>query len=185
MNESIYVRTAVPEDADGIARVHVETWQASYAGVLPDSYLVTMRRRDHARQWHEVLSHAGQRDVALVLEARSETARPAVLGFASAGPARDAKLLYDAEVYTLYVGSDWQGQGLGRLLLGTLFRTLFDRSMEDAMLWVLADNPSRFFYQHMGGQVIARRDEHLAGSAFPALAYGWPDLEAWLRQVRM
>ena len=185
MTSALHVRTAVPEDADGIARVHIETWQATYAGILPDSYLVALRQRDQARQWHALLNHAGQRDVALVLEARGERTRPAVLGFASAGPARDPGLLYDAEVYTLYVGSDWQGQGLGRLLMGTLFRTLFDRGMEDAMLWVLAANPSRFFYQHMGGQVIARRDEHLAGARFPALAYGWSDLEAWLRQVGM
>jgi hypothetical protein len=47
-----------------------------------------------------------------------------------------------------------------------------------AYLWVLADNPSRFFYQAMGGKQISERDERLWGTTVHEVAYGWPDLSA-------
>lgn len=183
MSDSVHVRTATTGDAEGIARVHVETWQATYAGVLPDSYLVGLSHADMARQARANITAGAGSVTTLVAEWRGMGTAPEILGFGSAGPARDTSLLYDGEIYTLYVGTDWQGQGIGKLLMGALFRALFDRGMEDAMLWVLEANPSRFFYQHMGGAQIARRQERVAGQPFPTLAYGWSDLEAWLRQV--
>src|SRR3546814_8955878 len=42
-----------------------------------------------------------------------------VVGFVSFGPTRTPALPYGGEVYALYVGIDWQGQGLGRRLLAT------------------------------------------------------------------
>jgi ribosomal protein S18 acetylase RimI-like enzyme len=183
MSESIHIRAATEADAEGIARVHIETWQATYAGVLPDSYLIGMSQADMARQMRANITAGKDSIVTLVAERRGVATATEILGFGSAGAARDVTLLYDGEIYTLYVSSDWQGQGVGKLLLGALFRTLFERGMEDAMLWVLSANPSRFFYQHMGGVPIGQRRERLAGQTFPALAYGWPDLEAWLKQV--
>jgi GNAT superfamily N-acetyltransferase len=183
MTGTIHVRSATEADAEGIARVHIETWQATYAGVLPDTFLIGMSQADMARQARANITAGAGSIVTLVVEHRGIAASGEILGFGSAGPARDVNLLYDGEIYTLYIGSDWQGQGVGKMLLGALFRTLYERGMEDALLWVLAANPSRFFYQHMGGVPIGRREERLAGQTFPALAYGWPDLEAWLKQV--
>jgi hypothetical protein len=40
----IRIRRASRRDATAIARVHVETWQSAYAGLLPDSML---RRRQY------------------------------------------------------------------------------------------------------------------------------------------
>ncbi|HNI60392.1 MAG TPA: GNAT family N-acetyltransferase, partial [Pseudomonadota bacterium] len=34
------VRPAGPDDAEAIARVHVETWRATYRGLVPDHYLL-------------------------------------------------------------------------------------------------------------------------------------------------
>ena len=41
MTEPVRIRAATPMDAAGIAAVHVETWRATYAGILPDNYLVS------------------------------------------------------------------------------------------------------------------------------------------------
>src|SRR3546814_6893336 len=47
-----------------------------------------------------------------------------VVGFVSFGPTRTPALPYGGEVYALYVGIDWQGQGLGRRLLATALDAL-------------------------------------------------------------
>jgi hypothetical protein len=46
------------------------------------------------------------------------------------------------------------------------------------VVWVLTDNPSRFFYQAMGGKAAATRDEPLWGTIVRQTAYHWPDLAA-------
>ena len=37
--ENLYIRKAHVRDAEGIARVHVYTWQNAYLGLIPDSIL--------------------------------------------------------------------------------------------------------------------------------------------------
>lgn len=183
MTDDIRIRPATPADSDAIARVHVESWQATYAGILPDSYLIGLSAEQQAKSWRAMLTHPESGAATLVVEAQFEDIMPEIVGFGSAGRARDIHLLYDGEIYSLYVAPDWQGQGLGQRLLSLLFRRLYEADMDDALLWVLAENPTRFFYEHMGGQRIATRQETLAGESLEAVAYGWSDLEAWLQQV--
>ena len=52
MSEDAVLRPALPLDADGIARVHVETWQSAYAGLVPTDYLARMTVARSSAQWH-------------------------------------------------------------------------------------------------------------------------------------
>ncbi len=36
------IREARTEDIAGIAKVHVDTWQTTYAGIVPDEHLANM-----------------------------------------------------------------------------------------------------------------------------------------------
>jgi hypothetical protein len=47
-----------------------------------------------------------------------------------------------------------------------------------AVIWVLAGNPARFFYERMGGRRVAEREEALWNVVLPEAAYGWDDLKA-------
>ena len=66
--------------------------------------------------------------------------------------------------------------GIGRALMQGLFERLLTRRFHSGLLWVLADNPARFFYQTVGGKLIGRREELIWGVSVKELAYGWPDL---------
>jgi len=57
-----------------------------------------------------------------------------------------------------------------------MLRALRGTGYESAMLWVLAGNPSRFFYEAMGGKRVAERNERLWGVVMPELAYEWRPL---------
>src|SRR3546814_17826616 len=43
MSDLFVLRPALPRDADDIARVHVATWQSTYAGLVPSAYLTRQR----------------------------------------------------------------------------------------------------------------------------------------------
>lgn len=169
------VRPAIMADAAAIAKIDVECWRTTYAGILPDRLLVEMTERGRQRIWTAYAArHPG--DLIVVTDATGK-----VHGFGNCGRARDGELQFAGEVFTLYVTPDRQGAGLGRELLLGLFARLLRRQVPSAVIWVLRDNPARFFYERMGGKLAAHRPIEIAGTTVPALAYGWSDLAAVLK----
>ena len=173
---AVAIRQASDSDAAGIARVHVETWHATYAGLVPDAYLLGLTHARQTQVWRRCLASQAERETTLVAESSGRS----VVGFGSCGPSRRGLPQARAEVYTLYVDSDWQNRGIGRRLLSGQFRWLVGRGYQEAALWVLSANPTRFFYEAMGGRRVAERTEAFAGTLLNETAYGWSDLPAWL-----
>ncbi len=166
----IRLRPARPSDARAIARIHVETWRTTYPGMLPDRALIDMNVDGKARSWRNMLEQPSTAGSVLVAEDGDEGA---TIGFASACRNRHEILPFAGEVQTLYVLPDWQEQGVGRLLLEGCFGALRRHGLDSAMVWVLADNPARFFYERMGGRRAGERDETLWGATLHEIAYGW------------
>ena len=176
----IRIRRARRGDAAAIGRVHVETWQAAYAGLLPDQLLVAMSDVRQSAWWSRALSDPAEARGVFV----ADDEEMGVIGFGSCGPVRDAPEELDprarrvGEVYTLYVEPDFQNLGLGRRLLDALFRQLRADGCDTAVLWMLAENPTRFFYEGMGGERVGQRVDTLAGADVEEIAYAWHDLTA-------
>jgi ribosomal protein S18 acetylase RimI-like enzyme len=166
----ICLRNAKPSDARAIARIHVETWRTTYPGMLPDRALIDMNVDGKARSWRSMLENPESAGAVLVAEEKGEGG---TIGFASASRNRHANLPFEGEVQTLYVLPDWQNQGIGRVLLEGCFAGLRGRGLASAVVWVLADNPARFFYERMGGKRAGERDESLWGATLHEIAYGW------------
>ena len=83
----------------------------------------------------------------------------------------------DGEIETLYVLDDWRDRGVGRRLIRTGAAHLAAAGSRAAFLWVLRNNPSRWFYQRLGGKAVAEADTRVAGVAVPQLAYAWDPIE--------
>ena len=135
-----------------------------------------MQRDRQAAGWRRQISHDRDGRLTLVMEEE----KGGIVGFASAGPVRKSGLPHGSgirgEVYTLYVGGDWQGRGYGRALLHGAMAGLFENGLGGVVVWVLAANPSRFFYEAMGGARLATRRETFAGVDLDEVGYVWPDM---------
>lgn len=166
----ISVRPAVPDDAAAIGAVHVGAWRSAYAGILPDGYLTQLSAPRQAAYYHAGML-CGR--AAFVAEAGGR-----VVGFATAGMRRAG--LADGEIETLYVLDDWREQGIGRQLMQGVARRLARAGCRTAFLWVLRDNPSRWFYQRLGGRRAADGETVVAGVAIPKTAYVWDPIELLL-----
>jgi GNAT superfamily N-acetyltransferase len=170
--------------ARGLARVYVDAWRATYAGLLPARALTGMSYDKQTADWAYQIRHKGLHCPILV----ALDARGAVVGLTSFGRARiedrpaaapflkSTGGLGPGEVFTLYVHPDSQDAGIGRLLLDGAFAGLRERGMSQAFVWVLHDNPARYFYERLGGSYVADREEELWGVRVRQVAYGWPDL---------
>jgi ribosomal protein S18 acetylase RimI-like enzyme len=174
---SIRIRTARSGEGAAIAAVYIDAWRAAYAGILPDSVLVRMSPAQQQRVWtHQIHSL----DTVLV----AVHPRHGVVGVASGGRCRDRRFADGGEIFTLYVAPDHQGQGCGKALLQEMQGALRDAGHEFAVLWVLADNHARFFYEAMGGIRTAERHERLWGVSLPEIAYQWRPLQPSARPGR-
>lgn len=169
----IAIRAARPGDARGIARLDVETWRATYAGILATPFLVGLSAQRREVGWASVIERE-PRDVRVAVDGDGE-----ILGFGSCGRSRDARE-FAGEVFTLYIAPDWQNRGIGRQLLLALFARLVAQGCSSAIIWVLRDNPARFFYQRLGGREVRHRGFVVGGKRIEAAGYAWRDLPRFL-----
>lgn len=174
----IAVRMARTEDAAGIASLFVDSWRETYAGILPSRALATMSKEQQERYWVGTVQHANLRNPVFV----ASDAQGKLFGFCSAGPNRDRVLPHEAEIFTLYVAPGHTGQGIGSALMQTTFHFLARAQCRSMVIWALSENPSRFFYEFMGGQRVAERMHPLWGGTYPEVAYGWDTLDLNRRQ---
>ncbi|HEY1962021.1 MAG TPA: GNAT family N-acetyltransferase [Rhizomicrobium sp.] len=168
---TVSVRPARPEDAAQVARVYIESWHDAYAGILPNRLLCAMTPKGQTARWRAAIRARGRESVLV-----AECAPYGVVGMTSYGPARDSALGFEGEVYTLYVDPAFYGHGSGRALLQSAFASLRKRGQSSCVIWAHAKNPSRFFYQAMGGKLIAERTAQMMGDPVLENAFGWRKL---------
>ena len=164
------VRTAEPRDADSLARVHVDSWRSTYAGILPDEFLAGLSYRDRESFWEQVLTTARP----TVSNFLAETESGDVVGLAAGGPARTGNETYLGELYLVYLLEQHQRRGLGRRLVSAVAERLLADGFDSMLLWVAKDNhPACRFYVALGGEPIDSRTIDISGTGVAEVAYGW------------
>ena len=169
----IEVRRAQPVDAASIGAVHVSAWRSAYAGILPNDYLSRLSMPRQAAQYDMTIRMGGGVYVAI---APRPGLAPGVVGFITVGRPRTPGLA-QGEIETLYVLDDWRDRGVGRQLLAAGARHLEAAGCGSAFLWVLRDNPSRWFYEHLGGRKAAHSNTSVAGVPIPQVAFVWDPID--------
>lgn len=175
----IQVRRARPADAVSIGAVHVAAWRSAYAGILPGDYLSRLSMPRQAAQYDATIRRGGGVFVAI---AARPGALPGVVGFITVGRPRTPGL-GEGEVETLYVLDDWRDHGVGRQLLAAGAGHLAAAGCRSAFLWVLRDNPSRWFYERLGGRVAAQSATTVAGTSIPQVAFVWDPIDILLAKT--
>ncbi len=174
---SIRVRAAGPADAGPLARVHVDTWQTAYSGIVPPDYLANLSYEARESQWNGIFL-ANQPATSTFV---AETGEGEIVGFASGGPERQGDPTYLGEVYAVYVLQDHQRRGVGRRLAVAVVRQLLRGGFASMLLWVLEDNrPARRFYESLGGEQVGQRTLAVGGTDLPEVSYGWKDIASLL-----
>jgi ribosomal protein S18 acetylase RimI-like enzyme len=164
------IRRANAADARAIARVHVESWRSTYAGIVPAEFLASLSVDKREEMWGKMLADEDE----LMFLAEDETG---VFGFACGGKLREALDSYDAELFAIYLLRQSQGKGAGRSLFQALTRSLRAAGYSGMVLWVLKDNPAVKFYEQMGGKQIAKKPIEIGSAQLEEVAFGWPRLE--------
>ncbi len=171
------IHQAEAPDAADIARVQVESWRATYAGIVPADYLASLSIETQTGMWSAIFAGA---DPPLIVVAEDATG---IFGFAAGGPIREALPGYDAELYTIYLVPHRKRQGAGRALCRTVAAGLRDRGFKSMAVWALEVNPSTAFYERLGAVRIAQKLTDIGGAALSDLAFGWPSWDRLLQDA--
>lgn len=142
------MRLDTPTDADipDLARIHVQSWQAAYAGLLDAAYLSGLSVQERCLSWQRILA-AGE---STTWVARDDEGR--AQAFLSHGPCRDRGAPEDrGEIWALYAQPGHWGRGAGQMLMACALRTMQAQGLRSVSLWVLRGNQRAIrFYEAAG-----------------------------------
>ena len=83
-----HYRKASPQDAQGIAQVHISSWKTSYKDLVPDEVLDNQSIERREGYWKQIT--AGSETLHFVLVAENDQGE--IVGFASGGKSRQETL---------------------------------------------------------------------------------------------
>ncbi len=180
----IAVRPARPADAVAIAAVHVAAWRSAYPGILPDKFLARLSVPRQAAYYDSAIRNGVGVHVATAsgvdLAPSDKPGVTRIIGFVSGAPARtsrDPDPLADGEIETLYVLDDYRDRGLGKRLMRAAAAHLAEAGCGSVYVWVLRDNPNRWFYERLGGRAAAEGTILVGGAPVVQMAYLWSPID--------
>ncbi len=180
--KEVSLRHATVADAAAIAAVRIDSWLATYRGVMPDAFLDGMKLEDSVVHWRtilEALPAAGERICVFVAESGG-----VIIGFASGMLLAQPKRGMGAELTAVYLLPEWQRAGIGRRLVQKVARTLQAQGSDSLLVWVIADNTmARNFYEELGGALLVKQKFNWDGLELMEAGYGWQNLSVLMASV--
>lgn len=157
------IRTAKPEDAEGVRTVAEASWEVDYPEILSSESLT-----EGLDEWYSLSGIEGaiERSDSLTLVAERDGS---VAGFVHA--------IWDVDrgeghVLRLYVHPDHRGQGIGTDLLETVCGDLFDSGADRVRAMVLeANDLGNEFYSDFGFEHVDTEEIDIGGEAYRENTY--------------
>jgi GNAT superfamily N-acetyltransferase len=165
------IRAAAIADAPAIARVHVDSWRTTYKGIVPNDHLANLSYEERESMWRGVIENEAAPQRVFIAEDNG-----GVIGFAACGPERTHNPTYTGELYAIYLFQQHQRRGIGRELTRAVADYLLEQGHSGMLVWVLEQNPSRRFYEALGGEEVERKTIPIGGVNLSEVAYGWRDI---------
>jgi ribosomal protein S18 acetylase RimI-like enzyme len=170
----VSIRPATVEDASAIARVRVDSWRATYRGIVPDAYLDSMDVESSAQLWDRVLAAGSSSASVFVAEDDGR-----IVGFAAGNLLKEPRHELNAELTAIYLRPDYQHAGLGRRLVASVARAERAHGANGLIAWVMSGNKrARAFYERLGGTLLIEQPFEWDGVPLVEAGYGFHDLDS-------
>ena len=168
--QKISYRRADASDAPAIAKVHVESWQKSFAGIVPQEFLDNLTIEGRTKSFAQ---RFGEENYKMFV---AENSKDGIVGFADFGKGRESSFAFDAELYAIYLLSEFQGKGIGEKLFRLCQKQMIAEGFDSMYLMALTVSPYKSFYKKMGGRIVGRGNHFILLVEYETLVYGWKNL---------
>ncbi len=157
------IRPAQPTDMLAIAAVQSESWQDTYADVLPAEFLANQLPLDLQKHWTDGEIQA--QDVVLVAEDNE------VIGFIAVW-CRPHPYIENLHVKPIH-----RSKKVGLALMKAAAQHLLQQGQTTVYLWVVENNARAIrFYERLGGVQTDTKTLNLFGNDAPAVKIEWTDI---------
>ena len=174
----MHIRKATLEDAEGIAKVHVSSWQKTYKDIAPQDFLDRLSVEERTALWQKNISNPNNEVFVAV------TPEQQIIGFVD-GLTRDSnKDIGSSDLTSIYLLKEYQGLGIGKQLLKAIMESFQSRGFKRVYVDVLADNPARNFYIYYGADHVKTLKLNFAGNIVDEEVYVWNDIDAVLKKLQ-
>ncbi len=155
------IRKALEKDAESIVDININGWQETYYGIFPNEFLKSLSsiKEENIKKCKSKISEY------IVCEIDNN-----IVGFLKYGK---NKKNYDnkyAEVYAIYIISEYKRKGVGRKLLDYSFELLKD-NYNNVLISTLKTNPANEFYKKCGGIKIGTCSFKVANNEYEENLY--------------
>ena len=172
------IRKANIQDAQGIGKVHVDSWRTTYKGILPDDFLNNLSYEQRTELWKKNISDATN----YVLVAENE--QNEIIGFATSGTRKTNSVPNATDLTSIYLLEEYQGMGIGKQLLKEIFIYFKQIGYEKVFVEVLAENKTRDFYEYYGAQYVNNIEIKIGGRVVEELIYVWNDIDKVIEKIK-
>lgn len=166
------VRKAVLTDAKGMAKVNVDSWRTTYQGIVSFSFLEDMSYEVREEAFKRTLENS--QNIVFVAENENDS----IIGYIVGGENRYQERFsnYQGELFAIYLLEDYHKKGIGKLLVREFRRDLRKNGIENMMVQVLKDNPSRSFYEKLGATYIGEAIIEIDNQELIEVVLAWSNL---------
>ncbi|WP_306421198.1 GNAT family N-acetyltransferase [Robertmurraya sp. DFI.2.37] len=168
------IREAALSDAEGIAKVHVDSWRTTYKGIVSDVFLEQLSYKKRTKSWIENI----QRLDNYVVVAENDDGQ--IVGFADGGKRESNLIEHSGDLTAIYILEEYQGKGIGKKLVGKLSEHFKKLGYKKIFVEVLEDNKSRLFYEKLGAQYCETTKITIQGDELNLAIYKWENINSLL-----
>jgi ribosomal protein S18 acetylase RimI-like enzyme len=167
----IIIRDARIDDAEMVAKIHVDTWRTAYRGIIDQDHLDGLSYKKSEGGFLKRFADPGH--ITII----AEDANGRVVGFAGGGRNISPEGRYDGQIQAIYVLQDAQRQGIGRMLTSAFCQRLLRLGMKSMAICVLEENhQARAFYERIGGKIAGVATISVGQQDLREVIYGWDDI---------
>ena len=170
------IRRATIEDIKGIAKVHVDTWRTTYHNIIPPSFLNSFSYEDRETAWAVNLNKVD--NVVFVVE----NDEGEIIGFADTSRREKNEDVESIDLTSLYLLEEYQGNGIGKKIIKTLFEYYLTKGYKRVYVDVLAENKTRHFYEYYGAEFVKELNIKIGGKVLVEYVYVWNSIEEVLEK---
>ncbi len=166
------IRKAEISDIEQIAKVHIACWRTTYKGIMSEEFLGNLSIERSKKNWENTFSNLPE---SITLVAENEENK--IVGFCCGGRNRDKENCpqFEGELMGIYILEGYQRIGIGTELTKVFIQELLTKNILNMVVWVLKDNNSKFFYEKLGGEIIAEKTYNIGGKELIGIAFGIDD----------
>lgn len=173
------IRKAKFKDAQAIAKVHVDTWRTTYEGIIPTEFLNKLDYSERKDSWMNNIMRT--ENVVFVFE--NEEGQ--IIVFADTSRRYNNLEPISIDLTSLYLLETYQGRGIGKLLMKTLFEHYKDQGYDKVYVDVLSDNNTRYFYEYFGAKFVRNIKIKIGGKILDESTYVWESLNDVLEKLKI